>query len=89
MTRVIMVCATAVLAACAAEQPPPDYAAAAARLDRARAEIAPPLGATEYTLDPRRLLDQPGDENRTLGQSLQQLPGVTLGPNGQLRVRGQ
>jgi hypothetical protein len=89
MTRVIMVCATAVLAACAAEQPSPDYAAAAARLDQARAEITPPLGATAYTLDGRRLLDQPGDENRTLAQSLEQLPGVTLGPNGQLRVRGQ
>jgi hypothetical protein len=89
MTRVIMVCATAALAACAAEQPGPDYTAAAARLDQARAEIAPPLGATTYTLDRRRLVDQPGDENRTLAQSLEQLPGVTLGPNGQVRVRGQ
>jgi hypothetical protein len=49
----------------------------------------PPLGATTYTLDRRRLVDQPGDENRTLAQSLEQLPGVTLAPNGQLRVRGQ
>ena len=89
MTRVIMVCAAAALAACAAEQPAPDYAAAAARLDQARTEIAPPLGATTYTLDRRRLLDQPGDENRTLAQSLEQLPGVSLGPNGQVRVRGQ
>jgi hypothetical protein len=89
MTRVILVCATAVLAACAAQQPAPDYAAAAARLDEARAEIAPPLGATTYTLDGRRLVDQPGDENRTLAQSLEQLPGVSLGPNGQLRVRAQ
>ncbi|HEY1433155.1 MAG TPA: hypothetical protein VGF39_16230 [Stellaceae bacterium] len=89
MTRVIMVCATAALAACAAEQPPPDYAAAAARLGQARAETAPPLGATTYTLDRRRLVDQPGDENRTLGQSLEQLPGVSLGPNGRMRVRDQ
>jgi hypothetical protein len=89
MTRVIMVCATVALAACAAEQPAPDYAAVAARLDRARAEIAPPLGATTYTLDRRRPLDQPGDENRTLAQSLEQLPGVSLGPNGQVHVRGQ
>lgn len=84
-----MVCATAALAACIAEQPAPDYAAAAARLDQARTEIAPPLGARTYTLDHRRLLDQPGDENGTLAQSLEQLPGVTLGPNGQERVRGQ
>jgi hypothetical protein len=89
MTRVIMVCATVALAACAAEQPAPDYAAAAERLDQARAEIAPPLGATTYTLDRRRLLDQPGDENRTLAQSLEQLPGVRVGANGEVRVRGQ
>jgi len=89
MRQVIVACATAAFAACAAEQPAPDYAAAAARLDQARAEIAPPLGATTYTLDHRRLLDQPGDENRTLSQSLEQLPGVTVGPNGQVLVRGQ
>ena len=89
MRRVIMVCATAALAACAAEHPAPDYAAATERLDQARAEIASPLGATTYTLDRRRLLDQLGDENRTLAQSLEQLPGVTFGPNGEVRVRGQ
>jgi hypothetical protein len=49
----------------------------------------PPLGATTYTLDSSRLRDQPGDENVSLGQSLQQLPGVSLGPNGEVRVRGQ
>jgi hypothetical protein len=70
-------------------RPGPDYAGAAARLDQAREEIAPPLGATTYTLDSRGLLDQPGDENRSLPQSLRQLPGVTLGPSGELRVRGQ
>ena len=64
--------ATAALAACAA--PGPDYAGSAARLDQAREEIAPPLGATTYTLDSRRLFDQPGDENRSLPQSLRQLP---------------
>jgi hypothetical protein len=87
MRLVTIVCATAVLAGCAT--PAPDSAGVAADLDQARAEIAPPLGATTYTLDSRRLLDQPGDENRSLAQSLRQLPGVTLGPNGQLRVRGQ
>ena len=87
MRLVTIVCATAVIAACAT--PGSDHAGVATELDRARAEIAPPLGATTYTLDSRRLLDQPGDENRSLAQSLGQLPGVTLGPNGQLRVRGQ
>ena len=75
------------LAACAS--PGPDYAGVAAELDQARAEIAPPLGATTYTLDSSRLRDQPGDENVSLTHSLLQLPGVSLGPNGQLRVRGQ
>jgi len=83
----LIVCATAALAACSA--PEPDYAGVAARLDQAREDIMPPLGATMYTLDSRRLLDQPGDENRSLPQLLRQLPGVTLGPSGELRVRGQ
>ena len=87
MRLATIICATAALAACTA--PRPDYAGAAAQLDQARDEIAPPLGATTYTLDSRRLLDQPGDENRSLPQSLLQLPGVTLGPSGELRVRGQ
>jgi outer membrane receptor for ferrienterochelin and colicins len=87
MRLVAIMCATATLAACAA--PGPDYAGIATRLDQAREEIAPPLGATTYTLDSRHLLDQPGDENRNLAQSLRQLPGVTLGPNGQVRVRDQ
>jgi hypothetical protein len=87
MRLVAIVCATAALAACAT--PGSDYAGVAAALDQTRAEIAPPLGATTYTLDSRRLLDQPGDENRTLAQSLGQLPGVALGSSGQLRVRSQ
>ena len=87
MRLVTIVCAMAALAACAT--PVSDYAGVAAELDQAPAEITPPLGATTYTLDSSRLRDQPGDENRSLAQSLTQLPGVTLGPNGQLRVRGQ
>jgi hypothetical protein len=87
MRLVTIVCATAVLAACAT--PESDHAGVATEFDQARAEIAPPLGATTYTLDSRRLRDQPGGENRSLAQSLGQLPGVALGPNGQLRVRGQ
>jgi hypothetical protein len=87
MRLVTIVCATAVLAACTT--PGSDHAGVATELDRARPEITPPLGATTYTLDSSRLRDQPGDENRSLAQSLGQLPGVTLGPNGQLRVRGQ
>lgn len=73
MRLLTIVCATAALAACATAGS--DYARVAAALHQARAEIAPPLGATTYTLDSRRLLDQPGDENRSLAQSLGQLPG--------------
>lgn len=92
MTRVVLLlCAMGVFvpAVCAGQVSAPDYAAIARRLDRQRAEIAPPLGATVYTLDHRRLLDQPGDENVSLGNSLLQLPGVSLGPNGGIRVRNQ
>ena len=87
MRVVTIVCAMAALAACAT--PRSDYAGVAAELDQARAEITPPLGATTYTLDSSRLRDHPGDENHSLAQSLGQLPGVSLGPNGQVRVRGQ
>ena len=31
---------------------------------------------------PSRLLDQPGGENRSLPETLEHLPGVTLGQNG-------
>jgi hypothetical protein len=78
----LIVCATAALAACSA--PEPDYAGVAARLDQAREEITPSLGATMYTLGTRRLLDQPGDKSRSLAQSLRQPLGVTLGPSGEL-----
>jgi hypothetical protein len=89
MRRLILVSAIAALSGCAGQQPAMDYAATAGRLDQARAEIAPPLGATTYTLDSRRLHDQPGGENRSLAESIMQLPGVTLGSNGQVQVRGQ
>ena len=89
MERVILVCTAAALAACAAQQPAADYAAIASRLVQARAEITPPLGAMTYTLDQRRLVEQPGDENPSLAASLTQLPGVSIGPNGQVHVPGQ
>jgi hypothetical protein len=89
MSRMIFVGAMTTVAACTAQQPAANYATIADQLDRARAEITPPLGATTYTLDHHRLLDQPGDENRSLADSLTQLAGVSLGPSGQARVRDQ
>ena len=87
--RVILLCAMAALAACAGQKPAPEYGATARRLDRAGAEIAPPLGATTYTLDPSRLDDLPGGENAPLERALLQLPGVSPVPNGRISVRGQ
>ena len=85
MKRVIAMALTA----CAGQTFNSADTASAARLDQARAAIAPPLGATVYTLDQRRLRDQPGGENVSLDRSLLQLPGVSLGPNGLISVRGQ
>ena len=87
MSRIILACATAAVAACTAQQPAANYATIVDQLDRARAGITPPLGATTYTLNHQRLVDQPGDENRSLTATLTQLPGVALGPNGQVHVR--
>ena len=89
MNHVVALIATLALAGCAAQRPTPDYAAANQQLDSARAGITPPLGATTYELDRRRLLDQPGGENQPLAQSLARLPGVTLSAGGQVRIRGQ
>jgi hypothetical protein len=89
MKQMVLLCAVVALTACTGRQPSSDYQATAHRLDLARGEIVPPLGATVYTLDPSRLRDQPGGENRPLGGSLLQLAGVSLGPDGQLAVRGQ
>jgi hypothetical protein len=85
----VAACAMVALAACAGQKPSPHYAAIGARLDQARANITPPLGATTYTLGPRRLIDLPAGENTSLGASLLQLPGVSLGLNGQVPVRDQ
>jgi hypothetical protein len=85
----MLIAIVVVLGGCTEEQPQLDYLAISQRLDSAQAEIMPPLGATTYELDRQRLVDQPGGENRSLAGSLVQLPGVTLGPDGQVRVRGQ
>jgi hypothetical protein len=86
MRLVTIVCATAALVACGT--PGSDYAAVAAGLDQARAKITPPLGATTYTLDGRRLPDQPGDENRSLANRLSNSLGLRSGRTANC-VRGQ
>ncbi len=89
MNQACILIAIIVLGGCPAQRPQPDYAAVSQHLDSARAEITPPLGVTTYELDHRRLVDQPGGENRSLAGSLAQLPGVTIAPDGQVSVRGQ
>jgi hypothetical protein len=89
MREAILASATAVLGACASQQPAVDHATIAGQLDRAGAEITPPLGATTYMPNHQRLVDQPGDGNRSLAATLTQLPGIALAPHGQVDVRGQ
>ena len=85
----VVILGCVVVSACATSGQDPSQRVTAGRLDDARAQISPPLGATVSTLDQQRLQDQPGGENRSIGTSLRQLPGVTLGSNGRLFVRGQ
>ena len=89
MRKVVFLAGLFALAACAYPASSPNDAAVSRRLDQARAEITPPLGATTYTLDRQRLLDQPGGENNSIAAALTQLPGVTAGPDGAIHVRGQ
>ncbi|WP_428485818.1 hypothetical protein [Rhodopila sp.] len=65
------------------------YAAIARKMDENRARIFAPLGATAYSFDQSRLQSQPGGENRSIGSTLLQAPGVSPGVDGQVHVRGQ
>ncbi|HEV2364026.1 MAG TPA: TonB-dependent receptor [Caulobacteraceae bacterium] len=61
----------------------------ARRLDTARAAIEPSLGASTYALSNDTVETRPGGEAVKLSQVMLQMPGVALGPAGQLRVRAQ
>jgi hypothetical protein len=67
MRKVVLLSWLGLLAGCAAQQGRPDRASTDQRLDQARAELTPPL-ATIYTLDCRRLVDQPGGENNSVAR---------------------
>jgi outer membrane cobalamin receptor len=60
----------------------------ALRLDVAREDIEPALGATRYSLTNDAIEARPGGETTTLAQILQQVPGVANGGSGPLIVRG-
>jgi outer membrane cobalamin receptor len=61
----------------------------AKRLDVARQQIQPSLGASTYTFSPQAIQNQPQGENAPLNQVLLQAPGVAQDSFGQLHVRGE
>jgi outer membrane receptor protein involved in Fe transport len=61
----------------------------ARRLDLARQQIQPSLGATSYTFTPEALRNIPQGENAPLNQVLLQAPGVAQDSFGQIHVRGE
>ena len=60
-----------------------------ARLDQARDEIVPSLGATSYTITKDRLVSQSQGENAPFNQTILRLPGVAQDSFGQLHIRGE
>ena len=60
----------------------------AERLDTARAAVEPSLGASTYTISNETVENRPGGETTNLNQVLLQVPGVSQGGAGQLRIRG-
>jgi outer membrane receptor protein involved in Fe transport len=87
------------LPATAAEPPPPtlvdtselkmDIDIVAQRLDLARQQIQPSLGATSYIFSPEALRNIPGGDSAPLNQVLLQAPGVAQDSFGQIHLRGE
>jgi outer membrane receptor protein involved in Fe transport len=61
----------------------------ARRLDLARQQIQPSLGATSYNFSPEALQNLPQGENAPLNQVLLQAPGVAQDSFGQIHLRGE
>lgn len=61
----------------------------ARQLDAARASVNPSLGASTYMLTNDVLERRPSGESANLVNVLLQMPGVTQGAEGAIRVRGQ
>src|SRR5271165_1468907 len=66
-----------------------DIEVIAKRLDIARQEIQPNLGATTYNFSPEALENIPQGENAPLNQVLLQAPGVAQDSFGQIHLRGE
>jgi len=60
-----------------------------ARLNAARDQIQPSLGASVYTMDTQAIQNIPGGDNLSLNQVVLQAPGVAQDSFGQLHVRGE
>ena len=60
-----------------------------ARLNAARDQIQPGLGASVYTLDAQAIQNIPGGDDASLNQIVLQAPGVAQDSFGQLHVRGE
>jgi outer membrane receptor protein involved in Fe transport len=59
------------------------------RLDEARQQIQPNLGATSYTFSPEALQNIPQGDNAPLNQVLLQAPGAAQDSFGQIHLRGE
>lgn len=59
------------------------------RLDTARQQIQPSLGATTYSFSPEALQNIPQGEDAPLNQVLLQAPGVAQDSFGQIHLRGE
>ena len=67
----------------------PELAVVATRLDVARQQIQPSLGASTYYFSPEALQAIPQGENAPLNQVLLQAPGVAQDSFGQIHLRGE
>jgi outer membrane receptor protein involved in Fe transport len=60
-----------------------------ASLDAAREQIAPALGAVQYTIGPEQILAIPGGESASFQQVMLRMPGVVEDSFGQVHIRGE
>lgn len=74
--------------AAAAAPVAPEIVVTARRLDAAREQIEPSLGASSYTVPQALIANLPGGANARLSQVVLQTPGVAQDSFGQLHIRG-
>jgi outer membrane receptor protein involved in Fe transport len=66
----------------------PEIVVTARRLEAAREQIEPALGASSYTIPQALIANLPGGSNARLSQVVLQTPGVAQDSFGQLHIRG-